>query len=132
MIDFIGTDAGRVVDAVLRISSPTQISQNVLNWIDANSSLSPSAKQSIQLIVERALFNPASGEWSNVILRLPLYAPYVGIGAGDQTPLTDQEREGLWLVVVQICKSMLEDHIAQLQAIVDAVPVTPPENWKEQ
>ncbi len=131
MIDFTDTNAGRMVDAVLRISSPQQIAQNVLELIDAHPGLSASTKQSIQLIVDKALFSPLAEGWTNVILRLPLYSPYVGIGASDQTPLTDQEREGLWLLVIQVCKSILENHIAQLQTIAAASPVAPPANWKE-
>lgn len=120
------------MSTVLRINSPQQIAQSALAWIETNSGLSSSAKQSIQLIVERALFNPMTGDWTNTILRLPLYSPYVGIGASEQTPLTDQEREGLWLLIVQTCKTMLEAHVAQLQAVIDTAPVAPPENWKDQ
>lgn len=130
MKDFRASSAYRLVHTALQIEPPSMIARSVLDALADVPTMTPARLQGIELIVQKELAK-VHHDIAQDMLCIPLYSPFVGAGADAQQPLAAQEREGLWLLLVDICKRIVLNRVADLQGIVDAAGTGADdlENW---
>ncbi len=119
MKDFRETNTYAMVREALQIAPPSEIARMALEVVAALPTLDAACKVGIELLVQRALMGQ-SQDWAQDMLRLPLYAPFAGVAAGELGALAPEQREALWMVVVGACRRVIQGRLARLQQVMEA------------